>query len=474
VTDRSRDNGQGGDSFAERLSPLIAQGGKKRGVIPVPGLLVHFQGALGITDGELVYLLHVLDEKRSRKMPFLAVSDTAKEMHRDERNVRSRKQSLQKKKLIVCRPGWTKEGDRGADEHDLTPLFAELERLAIEVGTTEALDQVRAEQPEPTYYRGQIQMAPTPPKRLSLAVRRRTRVDELAEGQAAIRSSVPGGGENAPTPLAKSPPAGRRIRPQPAGENIPTRPANSPAHAETGLQRSETEVLTEEIQTGLAPAARPPGGLTPEDRDSVESNDEDESDGPTVDGRPADPGIAAYVEQWAAEFDDDDPSRTLATVTHWCWSSHLPAGDVHNAMKRARHETRQRERRGRLQRPMAYAMTALHTALSERCVACGLAPLAGAPVDHAPPDEGAMMARADRMRRELAALPDLELLDERKRKAAEHLAGELAALEAELAGPVDALKSVDQVERRAPGRTRRRRTTNDAELAAFLQEAAAS
>ena len=47
---KSRGNGQGGASFAELLSPLIAKGGYKRGVIPVPGLLVHFQGNLGMTD----------------------------------------------------------------------------------------------------------------------------------------------------------------------------------------------------------------------------------------------------------------------------------------------------------------------------------------------------------------------------------------------------------------------------------------
>jgi hypothetical protein len=214
VSGKARDNGQGGASFAERLSPLIAKGGYKRGVIPVPGLLVHYQGLLGLTDGELVYILHVLDEKRGRDWPYLGVSETAREMLRHERNARSLKQSLEQKGLLVCRSMWKADGTRGGDEHDLSGLFAQLERLAIELGTQEALDQVRAEQPEPMYYLGQIQMASSPPERLRRAVRRRRRTGDVEANTAtaAFTRNSGGGGENATTPLAKMPPPGRRIR----------------------------------------------------------------------------------------------------------------------------------------------------------------------------------------------------------------------------------------------------------------------
>jgi hypothetical protein len=457
---KSRDNGQGGKSFAERLSPLIAQGGKKRGVIPVPGLLVHYQGRLGLSDGELVYILHVLAEKRGRDWPYLGVSDTAKEMLRHERNARSLKQSLEERGFLVCRPMWKADGTRGGDEHDLSGLFAELERLAIELGTQEALDQVRAEQPEPMYYRGQIQMATTPPNRLRRAVRRRKRMgndeanDEANTAADAFARNRGGGGENATTPLAKMPPPGRRIRHHPAGENATTRPANSPAQSEVRSQRSEPEVLTEVTQTGLAPAPRAPGRRRLTETDVIEPAEDDRAGAPMVDGRPTDPGIAYRVDEWAAEFGDNDPARTLRAVTHWWWSSHLEPGDVANAMKAASHATRKRARRGLHQPPVAYAMAVLHTELSMRCVAQGLPPLPGGP-DSEQLDARQLRARVERVRRELARLP--EQLNNRTRAGAQAMVGELARLEAELnelpleklelAPRLDALKPADRVDR---------------------------
>ena len=156
--------------------------------------------------------------------------------------------------------------------------------------------------------------------------------------------------------------------------------------------------------------------------------DDDGGDELLVDGRPVDPGIAVYVGEWAAEFGDNDPGMTLETVQHWAWSSHLEPGEVHNAMKQARHEAR--KRRGRLVQPMAWAMTALHTALSERCVARGMPPLPGSttPID----ERAARLNHAERVRRDLAQFGDVDQLTDRQQRAYDNLAAELVRLEAQL------------------------------------------
>lgn len=128
-------------------------------------------------------------------------------------------------------------------------------------------------------------------------------------------------------------------------------------------------------------------------------------------------------------------------MTHWWRSSGLPPYEAVNAMKQARHEAD--NRRGRLRRPMAYAMTALHTALCDRCTRLGLPRLPGGP----PPLDArdAKVRRADRIRGELEAAGSIENLAPSAQRAFEHLAFELAAIEAELRSDVDVDDDVSAV-----------------------------
>ena len=379
---RSAENGQSGASFAERLSPLIAKGGKKRGVIPVPALLIHFQSRLHLTDGELVYVLHVLDEKREPgKWPWLAVSSIALAMGRDERNVRSRKESLEKRGYLVCRPMYKDDGSRGGDEHDLSGLFAQLERLAIELSTTRALDQAHTEEPEPVFYRGQLELTSVQPTRPRLAVRRRkqpglveTKASADLTATTVAHPNQGGGGENAPTPLAKMPPPGRRNRRGPAGEITPRGPAKSPGHEETSQQTPITESPTNVPQTGLAAASRPPGSraTTIETSSSIDRAEEDGDDLVPVPGY-YDTGISAYIAHWAGDFGDNDSQRSLEQAHHIWWNSKLPRWVFHQAMKAARHQT---ERKGDASTafgaPMAYFFKVLRTEVAQRCDRMGL------------------------------------------------------------------------------------------------------
>ena len=66
--------GQREQSFAQRLSPLIAA----CGVVAVPSLLVRYQARLQISNAEIVYLLHVLSHRGdANHWPWVAVSTIA-------------------------------------------------------------------------------------------------------------------------------------------------------------------------------------------------------------------------------------------------------------------------------------------------------------------------------------------------------------------------------------------------------------
>ena len=159
----------GGARFEDRLTPVLA----KAGVAPTPITLLRHEGQLGLTHGETLYVMHVLSHKRGDAWPWLAVSAVAAGMGRDERNVWSIKESLIRKGYLRCRGRWTRAG-RGADEHDLAPLFAQLERLAIEDAKEEAL----ADFP-PMTYGAQLELLPAAAVQ-RLDVRRRGKPTALA------------------------------------------------------------------------------------------------------------------------------------------------------------------------------------------------------------------------------------------------------------------------------------------------------
>jgi hypothetical protein len=148
---------QGDSSFAGRLSPLIA----RRGVTAVPTLLVRYQGRLGLTSNEVVFLLHVLSHRWSDDhWPWLAVSTVADAAGVHTEVARRWKASLLAKRFISCKPRIVPGIGRRADEYDLSGLFAALEALALEEETQKKLDELRGDLPAPTFHVGSIPATP--------------------------------------------------------------------------------------------------------------------------------------------------------------------------------------------------------------------------------------------------------------------------------------------------------------------------
>jgi hypothetical protein len=217
-------SGQGDRRFARRLSPLIAA----VGVTAVPSLLLRYQGRLGLTSNEVIYVQHVMMHRWEEAWPWVAVSAIVKATGAAERSVRDWKASLVTKGFLTIRTRGEPGGGRGADEHDLSKLFAALEALALEEEVLRATNDARQQLPAPTYFRG---MADVP----SLGTHQRRKLHtervkshqskaaenrriEAAENRranlpvpAAINLQVPAGEEEAvyKKPLTPQPPRGR-------------------------------------------------------------------------------------------------------------------------------------------------------------------------------------------------------------------------------------------------------------------------
>jgi hypothetical protein len=106
-----------------------------------------------------VYVQHVLMHRWDDAWPWVAVEEIVEATGAANRSVRDWKASLVAKGFLVTRPRG-RAGGRGADEHDLSKLFAALEAIAVEDEVERATDQARRQLPAPTYYRGGLTGVP--------------------------------------------------------------------------------------------------------------------------------------------------------------------------------------------------------------------------------------------------------------------------------------------------------------------------
>jgi len=322
--------------FAQRLSPLIAA----LGVTAVPNLLLRYQGRLGLTSNEMIYVQHVLMHRWDDAWPWVATQVIVDATGAAERSVRDWKASLIAKGYLQVRTRGRAGGGRGADEHNLSRLFAALEAVALEDEIQRATEQAREQLPNATYYRassGPHVMAPTARKLQTQRVRDRS---IAAENRRIIAA------ENRPPNLPESARSKRQI----------------PASEEETRDKSLLLESSHEKRNGLAAASQPPGFN--EDQLLTEL---------LKIGAPGhyDEGIELQIEQCSAEFEDNDLQRSIDSAHHMWWNSKLDPGRFQNAVKAAIHVTR--KRRGQItDRPMAYFFKVLAAAVMDQRYRAGL------------------------------------------------------------------------------------------------------
>lgn len=151
-----RGGGRSDQRFDQRLSPLIVA----VGVTAIPNLLLRYQGRLKLTSNEVVYVQHVLMHRWGETWPWVAISTIVESTGAAERSVRDWKASLMAKGFLAIHTRGRPGGGRGADEHDLSKLFAALEALALEEELQRASDDARQQLPTPTYFRGDMASVP--------------------------------------------------------------------------------------------------------------------------------------------------------------------------------------------------------------------------------------------------------------------------------------------------------------------------
>jgi hypothetical protein len=155
------------------------------GVTAVPNLLLRYDGRLKLTSNEIIYLQHVLLHRWEEAWSWVPVGTIVEAIGAAERSVRDWKASLVTKGLLNIRAGGRSGGGRGADEHDLPPLFARLEAHALEDELQRAADQVHKRLPSPTYYRDWTSVPGLPVQGVRKLQTRRVQAHSRRTGQGA-------------------------------------------------------------------------------------------------------------------------------------------------------------------------------------------------------------------------------------------------------------------------------------------------
>lgn len=160
------------------------------------------------------------------------------------------------------------------------------------------------------------------------------------------------------------------VRPQEGTADPHQADAGVPGHRTEPVQSIQSEqgqnrASTPEHSTTGSAASRPEEQEEDRDRSSSAPDPEDETD--CIPGY-FDEGITTYIEQYAPELEDDDPVRSNARAHKLWWNSGLPRWAFHNAMKRARRATAERQSQGQIRgSPMAYFFGVLAGAVADEC-----------------------------------------------------------------------------------------------------------
>jgi hypothetical protein len=82
-----------------------------------------------------------------------------------------------------------------------------------------------------------------------------------------------------------------------------------------------------------------------------------------------DEGIVLYIEQYAAQFGDNDPARSVDVAHHLWWHAGVSRSAMHNAMKKAYYATRRVQEAGQIRgTAMAYYFALLKAAIDDERV----------------------------------------------------------------------------------------------------------
>ncbi|MFN8637248.1 MAG: hypothetical protein U0893_25645 [Chloroflexota bacterium] len=275
------------------MSPLIVKGG----VLPAPSVLLRHAGELDLTPQELVLCLYILDKKWGPDWPYVSMLQAADELGRHKNKVYDWKKSLIQKGYLVATPRTVPGIGRRADYCDLSGLFSALERLVL----AEAVEQARGDLPMPLFETGGLSTVSTG------------------------RSTLKGAPRSTENGAAASPESGA--------------PRGTAMRAQRGTDTgARNRGQREEIATESGPA-------NPAQQRSTTTSG---GAARTTSSSPESEEIAAHIEQYGADFRDDDPRRSRARAHHIWWNSGLPRARFVTLLEIAREKTLEQVSRGRV------------------------------------------------------------------------------------------------------------------------------
>lgn len=103
------------------------------GFTSVPNLVLEHYAALGITEGELLFTIHIWSFWWNRQLPYPSLSTVAARMNKSWRSVHRYAKSLEDKGLLRVTPRYRDNGAQTSSLYDFSPM---IEQILNRAGTT--------------------------------------------------------------------------------------------------------------------------------------------------------------------------------------------------------------------------------------------------------------------------------------------------------------------------------------------------
>lgn len=100
------------------------------GFTSVPNLVLEHYAEVGISEGELVFTLHIWSFWWNRQLPYPSLSTVARRMGKSWRSVHRYAKSLEQKKLLKITPRYREDGGQTSSLYDFEPMIEAIRRFA--------------------------------------------------------------------------------------------------------------------------------------------------------------------------------------------------------------------------------------------------------------------------------------------------------------------------------------------------------
>lgn len=117
------------------------------GFTSVPNLVLEHYAEVGISEGELVFTLHVWSFWWNRQLPYPSIATVAKRMNKSWRSVHRYAKGLEEKQLLKITPRYREDGGQTSSLYDFEPMINAIVALITPSDTSDRGESDRFDTP---------------------------------------------------------------------------------------------------------------------------------------------------------------------------------------------------------------------------------------------------------------------------------------------------------------------------------------